>query len=143
LVDRAVVVIANERTLGPASLRWKGQLNENSKHLAWASPLPEMNHNEVDGYASPTGLVGAFAAVLLRDSGDHPRVQARFRWLERYLAGRGVHVETVDAPGGDPMSRVLGCVALGDWVSYYLALLHGSDPSALPGVTSLKKALSA
>jgi glucose/mannose-6-phosphate isomerase len=143
LVDRAVVVIANERTLGPASLRWKGQLNENSKHLAWASPLPEMNHNEVDGYASPTGLVGAFAAVLLRDSGDHPRVQARFRWLERYLAGRGVQVETVDAPGGDPISRVLGCVALGDWVSYYLALLHGSDPSALPGVTSLKQALSA
>jgi hypothetical protein len=69
-------------------------------------------------------------------------VQARFRWLERYLAGRGVQVETVDAPGGDPMSRVLGCVAFGDWVSYYLALLHGSDPSALPGVTSLKKALS-
>ena len=31
---------------------------------------------------------------------------------------------------------------MGDWVSYYVALLHGSDPSALPGVTSLKQALS-
>jgi glucose/mannose-6-phosphate isomerase len=142
LVDRALVLIANERTLGPASLRWKGQLNENSKHLAWASPLPEMNHNEVDSYASPARLVGSVAAVLLRDPGDHPRIVARFRWLERYFAERGVQVETVEAPEGDPMSRVLGCVALGDWVSYYLAILHGSDPSALPGVTSLKQALS-
>lgn len=142
LVDRALVLIANERTLGPASVRWKGQLNENSKHLAWASPLPEMNHNEVDSYASPAGLVGSVAAILLRDPEDHPRVVARFRWLERYFAERGVQVETVESPKGDPMSRVLGCVALGDWVSYYLALLHGSDPSALPGVTSLKQALS-
>lgn len=142
LVDRALVLIANERTLGPASLRWKGQLNENSKHLAWASPLPEMNHNEVDSYVAPPGAVAGFAAVLLRDPEDHPRVVARFRWLERYFAERGVQVETVEAPKGDPMSRVLGCVALGDWVSYYLALLHGSDPSALPGVTSLKQALS-
>ncbi len=143
LVGRALVLIANERTLGPASLRWKGQLNENSKHLAWASPLPEMNHNEVDGYVSPAGLVGGFAAIMLCDPGDHPRVTARFRWLEEYLAGRGVQVETVEAAGGDAMSRVLGCVAMGDWVSYYLALLHGADPSALPGVLALKRALSA
>ena len=143
LVGRALVLIANERTLGPASLRWKGQLNENSKHLAWASPLPEMNHNEVDGYVSPTGLVPGFAAVLMRDPGDHARVAKRFAWLEQHLAGRGVQVETVESKGEDPMSRVLGCVAMGDWVSYYLALLHGADPSALPGVTSLKRAMSA
>jgi len=31
---------------------------------------------------------------------------------------------------------------VGDFVSYYLALAHGTDPSALPGVASLKKALS-
>jgi glucose/mannose-6-phosphate isomerase len=44
--------------------------------------------------------------------------------------------------GEDPMARMLGGVVLGDFVSYYLALLNGADPSALPGVTALKRALA-
>lgn len=142
LAGRAVIVVANERTLGPVAVRWKGQLNENAKHLAWAQPLPEMNHNDVDGYVHPRRVAGALAAVLLRDPADHPRVQARFRWLERYLARRGILVSTIDAEGGDAMTRLMTCATKGDFVSYYLALAHGTDPSALPGVSSLKKALA-
>jgi hypothetical protein len=52
-------------------------------------------------------------------------------------------VDTVTAKGDDAMARLLSCVALGDFVSYHLALLHRTDPSALPGVESLKRALSA
>jgi hypothetical protein len=37
---------------------------------------------------------------------------------------------------------MLGGVALGDFVSYYLALRNSADPSALPGVTALKRALA-
>ena len=121
--------------------RWKGQFNENSKHLAWVSSLPEMNHNEVDGFVNPGSVIGKIAAVLLRDPDDHPRIARRFDWLARYLGKRNVHVETVMVEGGDPMSRMLGGVSLGDFVSYYLALLNGADPSALPGVTALKRSL--
>lgn len=142
LAGRAVIVLSNERTLGPVALRWKGQLNENAKHLAWASTLPEMNHNEVDGYVAPRSVVRSFAAVILRDPNDHPRVSARFEWLEPYLRGKGVLVETVEVKGTDVMARLLSGAAIGDWVSYYLALAHGHDPSALPGVESLKRALS-
>jgi glucose/mannose-6-phosphate isomerase len=142
LAGRVVIVLANERTLGPVALRWKGQLNENAKHLAWASSLPEMNHNEVDGYVAPRNVVGKVGAVLLRDPGDHPRVVARFDWLAAYLEAKGVQVDTVEVRGVDVMARILSGAAIGDWVSYYLALAHGHDPSALPGVTSLKRALS-
>ncbi len=141
LGGRSIVVIANERTLGPVAMRWKGQLNENAKHMAWASPLPEMNHNEVDGYVHPTGQVGRFAAVLLRARADHPRVQARFHWLTAYLKRKGLQVETYQSNDVDAMTRLMTSTAMGDFVSYYLALAHGTDPSALPGVLSLKKAL--
>ena len=142
LAGRAVIVLANERTLGPVAQRWKGQLNENAKHLAWASPLPEMNHNEVDGYVAPRNVVGSIGAVLLRDPADHPRVVARFEWLAAYLKRKRVQVDTVEVRGLDVMARLLSGAAIGDWVSYYLALAHGHDPSALPGVESLKRTLS-
>ena len=44
-------------------------------------------------------------------------------------------------PGEDAAARLLEASALGDFVSYYLALANGVDPSALPGVESLKEAL--
>jgi glucose/mannose-6-phosphate isomerase len=142
LEGRATLLIANSRTLLPAAVRWTGQFNENAKHLAWVSALPESNHNEVDGFVHPPGLLGRLAAVFLRDPGDHPRVARRFEWLGRYLRRKGVRVETVTATGEDSMARLLSCVALGDFVSYYLAVRHGTDPSALPGVESLKRTLS-
>ncbi len=141
LAGRAVLLIACGRTLGPAAVRWKGQLNENAKHLAWVSPLPESNHNEVDSFVHPRPLLDGLAAVFLRDAGDHPRIAKRFEWLGRYLRGKGVRVETVTPEGADAMERLLVGVAWGDFVSYYLALRNGTDPSALPGVESLKKAL--
>jgi glucose/mannose-6-phosphate isomerase len=143
LAGRAIILIANERTLYPAALRWKGQLNENAKHLAWASPLPEMNHNEVDGFVNPAGVVPRLAAVLFSDPEDHPRIARRLAWLRGYLKRRGVRVETVAAVGEDSMDRLVRSVLLGDFVSYFLALKDGADPSALPGVEALKRALRA
>ena len=142
LAGHPVMLVANHRSAEPVAWRWKGQLNENSKHLAWVSALPEMNHNEVDGLVNPKGLIGRIAAVLIRDQDDHPRIARRFDWLAAYLRKRDVHVETVKLAGEDAMTRMLGGVSLGDHVSYYLALRNGADPSALPGVTALKRALA-
>jgi glucose/mannose-6-phosphate isomerase len=142
LAGHPVMLVGNLRSAEPVAWRWKGQLNENSKHLAWVSALPEMNHNEVDGLVNPKGLVGRVAAVLIRDQGDHPRIARRFDWLASYLRRRDLHVEIVKLAGEDPMARMLGGVSLGDYVSYYLALRNGADPSALPGVTALKRALA-
>jgi len=142
LKNRAVVLIANARTMEPVALRWKGQLNENAKHLAWVSPLPEMNHNEVDSYRNPKGHAARLSAVLLTDPADHPRVAKRFDWVRGYLRRQGVDSERVSGNGPDPLSRMLSAVLLGDFVSYYLALLHDVDPSALPGVTLLKRFLA-
>jgi len=141
LGGRGVLVLGAERAQAPVALRWKGQLNENSKHLAWASTVPEMTHNEVDGLIFPKGLARKTAVVLLRDAADHPRVAKRFDWLKTHFGRRGARVETVTVTGADPMTRLFRGVAIGDLVSYYLALGNGADPSALPGVESLKKAL--
>jgi len=142
LRGRPIVLVADKRTAEPVALRWKGQFNENSKHLAWVSVLPEMNHNEVDGFVNPGAIVGRIAAVLLRDPSDHPRIVRRFEWLATYLRQRKVQVETVVLEGDDPMLRLLWGVSRGDFVSFYLALLNGVDPSTLPGVNALKRALA-
>jgi glucose/mannose-6-phosphate isomerase len=141
LRGRTVLLLANDRTLQAAALRWKGQLNENAKHMAWVSPVPEMSHNEVDSFVNPVGAARRLAAVFLRDPSDHPRIVRRMDWLRSYLKRHWVRVEVVAGEGDDPLERLLGVVHLGDFVSYYLALLNRCDPSALPGVEALKRSL--
>ena len=63
----------------PVATRWKGQLNENAKIPAYASALPELDHNEIVGFAGmPAELQPAGALVMLRDPRQHRQVQRRF-----------------------------------------------------------------
>ena len=47
-----VIYSANERT-DAVNLRWRGQIQENAKQVAFGNLLPEMNHNEINGWAHP------------------------------------------------------------------------------------------
>ena len=68
--DRTVAAVAGNR--------WKTQINENGKAMAFWSALPELDHNEIVGWTSWPGLgrerVGV---VFLHDSGDHSRIALR------------------------------------------------------------------
>ena len=49
-----------------AAMRWKTQMNENAKVPAFSSALPELDHNEVVGWAAAPEL-GRFAYISLED----------------------------------------------------------------------------
>jgi glucose/mannose-6-phosphate isomerase len=125
LVGRAVVVYAAAGWPAAVARRWKGQINENAKSLAFAEALPEMNHNEIVGWQALGDLHGRFAAVFLADADDLPQVAHRARVTRAILEEEGLIGHEVRATGDGPLARLLSLVQLGDWVSYYLAILAG------------------
>ena len=66
-----------------AALRWRGQIQENGKHLAFCNVLPEMNHNELEGWATPVDLVDRFSILLLRTKDESARIAKAVRRHER------------------------------------------------------------
>ncbi len=72
--------------LGVIAERWKDQINENSKVIAYNNVLPELNHNEVVGWELPEELAEVFSVVLLRDEDCEYPVSASRRG---YPATRG------------------------------------------------------
>ena len=128
LADKAPVIVG-ARGFMSAARRWKTQINENAKTPAWTEELPEMHHNAVVGFERP-GAVQNTAVVLLGPPG--PDADARL--YERYVITRDVLTE-LNVPvlwpalaGSSALSRLLEAVLLGDYVSYYLALVNGIDP---------------
>ncbi len=124
-----------------AARRWKTQLNENAKVAAFFSELPEGDHNELCGWATPGAGEGKLAAVLLEDAAQHPRVRRRFELTAAAIETAGVTVVRVETAGETPVQRLLWTVMLGDLVSLAVAEARGVDPLPIEAIDELKAAL--
>ena len=131
-------VIYGAEPLTAAARRWKTQLNENSKVWSFYEELPEANHNAILGYTLPPAITAGTAAVFLQSGLMHPRVRLRYGFTGRTLDGAGVETLVLDAQGEGVLAQILSTVLMGDYVSYYLALLNGVDPVPTRAIDDLK-----
>ena len=127
--------------MAPAAYKWKIGFNENAKNVAWWNELPEFDHNELTGWSSHP-IQKPYGIVELRSKLEHPRVQRRFEVGERMLSGRRPAPHVVEAQGEDLLEQLLWSVNYGDFVSIYVALLNGVNPSPVDLVEKFKKALN-
>jgi glucose/mannose-6-phosphate isomerase len=139
LVGRTPVIWGSEGLLEPVALRWKNQMNENAKVPAFWSLLPELDHNEVEGWSSDTAQ--EFAVIALRHPGEHPRVAERFALTVELASEAGLDAREVRAEGDGPLEWLFSQTLLGDFVSTYLAIIRGVDPTPVPALTGLKERL--
>lgn len=133
--------IAGADLTAPVAYRWKTQINENAKLPAFAGELPELDHNEIVGWAS-AGELGPFSAVLLDDSDLHPRIRRRIELTGQLVTESGAVAERVQSVGETRVDRLVSLVLLGDLVSLYLAVLRGVDPAGVEALTWLKQELA-
>lgn len=140
LHERLPVVYGTEGFSAACAYRWKTQLEENAKVLAVAGTLPEADHNEVTGWDGDPAA-GRGAVIFLRDPGDHPQVARRIA-LTRAVVERRARSREVWARGRGRLARLLSLVAIGDWVSLYLAALRGVDPWPVETIEALKRQLA-
>ncbi len=139
-MGRSPVVYAGPK-LFPAAYKWKISFNENAKNVAWCNQLPEFNHNEMLGWASHP-VDKPYTVIDLRSSFEHPRVQKRFEVTERLLSGRRPVAHVVQAQGDTLPKQLLWTVALGDFVSLYLSILNGLNPTPVELIEKFKNELA-
>ena len=133
--------IAGSGLTSAIAYRWKTQFNENAKVPAFSNDLPELDHNEIVGWQSADEL-GQFSAVFLDDNDLHPRIRQRIELTRGLIAAGGAATFRVETVGGTPTERLLSLIVLGDLVSIYLAVLRGLDPTPVPVLDQLKRALA-
>lgn len=132
-------VIYSEESYEGVAVRLRQQLNENAKVLAWHHYLPEMNHNELVGWA---GGKDEYAVILFRNDSDYSRTQRRMEIskevIEKYT---NTHFE-VWSKGEDQIQKSLYLIVLGDWISIYLADIQNVDPIEIKVINYLKGELA-
>jgi glucose/mannose-6-phosphate isomerase len=141
LLDRNIVIFA-AGAVEVIARRWKTQINELAK--AWASfeGIPEMNHNTLAGLVFPESLFEKTSAIFLQAPMDHPRNQKRIDLSTQFFLEAGIGVDSVVARGEGRLAQLWSLLQFGDYVSYYLALDYGIDPTPVEALNALKVALS-
>jgi glucose/mannose-6-phosphate isomerase len=138
---RKLAVIYGAGITSAVARRWKTQINENGKAWAFFELFPELNHNSVVGYGFPQELALGLYVILLRSGDLHRRILRRYEVTSELLDRAGIQHQILDARGQSPLAQMMSLVLMGDYVSYYLALLYEADPTPTKAIDYLKRKL--
>jgi glucose/mannose-6-phosphate isomerase len=121
------------------AMRFRQQLNENSKQLCWHHVIPALNHNEIVGWQDPDCRL---VVLMLYGTQMHGRIELQQAITRRIIESQTRHFIVIKAPGKTHLSDTLFLINLNDWVSLYLAQLKAIDPLAVKNIDQIKFGLS-
>jgi glucose/mannose-6-phosphate isomerase len=142
IAGRPIYIYSGTERVAAVATRFRQQLHENGKLLAHTGAVPELNHNEIVGWERPGPGTKSVAVLLLRDAEDSPATSARLTLTGEYAARQGAAVYDVDATGEGRLARYASLVQFGDYLSLYLALARGVDPTPIASIDEFKRRLA-
>ena len=123
--------------MNPVAYRWRCQIEENAKQLAFNHQIPEMNHNEIVGWTLPNNQM---SVILIRDNNENAQIKNRFE-ATKNVAWDNVKIVECTAKGKTPLARIMSMIILGDLISIELAKLNNVDPTPVEVIENLKTEL--
>ncbi len=143
LAGKVPLVYTGPGLLEAAGVRWQTQIQENAKQLAFGNVFAELNHNEVLAWEHALPEVQKLLhVVVLRDPADHPKIHKRMDVTKGLLAPKAAGWTEVSPQGEGKLARLLSTIQLGDFMSFYLAMLMGVDPTPIETIDHLKRTLA-
>lgn len=138
LKNKIPVIYTTSHNEGIA-IRFRQQINENSKMLCWHHVFPELNHNELVGWTEKNEKL---AIVLFRDKEDYSRNQTRIEISKTIFEKYTDTITEVYSKGNSVIEKSIYLIHLGDWVSYFIAEIKGIDSIEVAVINHLKAELA-
>lgn len=134
-----IPVIYSDAKFEGVSIRFRQQINENSKMLCWHHVVPEMNHNELVGWREKNEKI---AVVFIRNNHDFERNQERMEFTKEVVSQYASEIVEIYSKGEYDLVRCMYLIHITDWVSYYLAEIKGVDAVEVDVISKLKNKLA-
>jgi glucose/mannose-6-phosphate isomerase len=137
--DDKIPVIYSGPEIEGVCVRFKQQINENSKRLAWNSSIPEMNHNEIVGWRRD---YSELAVVFFKTNSDYYRNVEREKYLKKVISSYNNNVTEIVAKGDTLLEQTMYLIHFGDWISELFGNLNKVDTTEVDVITGLKNILA-
>lgn len=136
------IIYSSVDILDVVNLRWRGQISENAKILAYGNLYPEMNHNELVGWKLNEDILKKIVVVFLKDKEDYERIKLRMEITTEIIEKHTDRIINLNGEGTSRLARIFDLIYLGDWVSYYLAIMNNVNPTPVEAINYLKNKLA-
>lgn len=134
-----LTVIYSLGTCEGVAVRFRQQINENSKQLCWHHTLPEMNHNELVGWTVKNDNL---VVVTFHTSFDFERTKKRYEVCKSIFEKYSHGVIDIVAKGNSKLEQFLYLINIGDWISCYIADIRQIDANEVKVIDHLKGELA-
>lgn len=142
-IATTIPIIYGYREYSSVAARWKAQLNENGKIMAMSNSLPEVDHNEIVGWdKSDPNVLDKLSAIFIRDQRPPPSIGKRIEITKDSIKARTNKVYEVFSRGNSRLARMLSAVYLGDFVSFYVAVIRNVNPTPVEAILKIKNTLA-
>jgi len=142
LYQHLPLVYGSKGLLAAVAMRWKTQINENSKWPCFWNVFSELNHNEIVGYEIKNKINLQVKIIYLEDKKGSLRINQRREITQKIIGNKVAEFLICPTRGKGKLARMFSLIYLGDLVSYYLAILNQIDPSPVACIENLKKELA-
>lgn len=134
-----IPMIYSTTPIASVGVRFKQQINENSKMLCWEHVIPEMNHNELVGWRKQSS---DWAPVFLRTKDDYERNSQRIDLNKEIISKYVSDITEIWSKGENLTEHFMYLIHLTDWVSYYIAEMTDTDAVEVKVIDFLKGSLA-
>jgi glucose/mannose-6-phosphate isomerase len=132
------VVISAEFLSGNAHIL-RNQFNETSKSFAAFSLLSELNHHLMEGLKNPPDKKLIFLFISSNLYSD--KLKKRVELTKDVVGKNNIPYDEYQVEGSTKISKMLNVLSFGGYLTFYLAMLYGQDPSLIPWVDYFKEQL--
>lgn len=140
LLQKVIVIMASEHLVG-ISHAFANELNENSKTFSALYDLPEANHHLMEGLKFPTKAKELLYFLFIESKHYTPEVQKRYPITNEVFKINGYSSLTYATSSDEKLLEIFEVLMFGSYVSFYLAMLNGIDPTPIPWVDYFKAQL--
>ncbi|KKU22265.1 MAG: Bifunctional phosphoglucose/phosphomannose isomerase [Candidatus Woesebacteria bacterium GW2011_GWF1_46_13] len=141
LMGKVPVIIASEHLVGSAHT-FKNQLNENAKTFGLIFDIPELNHHLMEGLRNPHEIKNVLHFLFLDSPHYSKRVGIRYPITKEVVEKNDIETEVYGTRGSKKIIEIFEILVLSSYVSFYLAMIYGLDPTPIPWVDHFKTELS-
>ena len=117
------------------------QINESAKNLAQPYAIPELSHHLLEGLKLPTAVAVKMKFLFFNSNLYSAKISRHFTIVQKILKKQKIKFIDYSIIGDSRLSIALEALLLSSWLSYYLAILNGQNPTAVPLVDYFKKEL--
>ncbi|HLC94231.1 MAG TPA: SIS domain-containing protein [Patescibacteria group bacterium] len=137
--DTIIIFVGSEHVSGVVHAA-RNQINETAKAFAQYHLIPELNHHLMEGLTYPKDKKLTF--VFYNSHLYHGRNRKRYDVTKKVLDKQGVPYIDVSLEGKNKLEEFLLYLQLSSYLSFFLGIDYGVDPSQIQWVDYFKKELA-